>query len=560
MKRFATPTCSEQKARIAVTDISSPNATASRSSEPLSAPAQQDLGAINDAEELLELLAGNVDELGRIEGVQEELSHVDTSTFDAANAPRDRKSVIEKLSVVMPVYNERWTVEKILSRVLTSNAAGLEIEVVVVDDGSTDGSGDVVAAISRQDSRVHLIRHDENRGKGAAVRSAIESISGDVVIIQDADLEYDPAEYDQLLSPIISGDADAVFGSRFSGPCRRVLLFWNSLGNKALTLLCNAVNDLNLTDMETCYKAVRADIFKQLRLTANSFTFEPELTTRLSQWGARIYEVPISYRGRGRNDGKKTRFFDGIKAIGQLVRCRYVDNRFTQHTGMYVLRSVERAKSYNRWVVKQIGGFLGSRVAEAGAGIGNMSQLLADREHLLIVDHDPMYVAALEDRFQDRRNVRVLRTDLTEPGFEADWKEDKLDTVFCSNVLEHLGPHRSILKSFHRAIQPGGNCIIIVPAEPALYNGIDASLGHHRRYRKHDLRMLMEEAGFEVVHSRQVCKLGALAWWINGKLGRKQLTPRQMRLFDTLWPILNWADPFLPWRGMSLMMVGKKPQ
>ncbi|GAB5404646.1 MAG: hypothetical protein Aurels2KO_28770 [Aureliella sp.] len=539
-----------------MTNTTAPNTETNSSQK--AAPERQDLDAINDAEELLDLLSGKVEELSQIEGDVDSLTGSDTSIFDAANAPRDRKSVIEKLSVVMPVFNERWTVEKSISRVLAAHAAGLELEVVVVDDGSTDGSGDAVAAIADQDSRVSLIRHESNRGKGAAVRSAIESITGDVVIIQDADLEYDPAEFDQLLAPIISGDADAVYGSRFSGPCRRALLFWNSLGNKALTLLCNAINDLNLTDMETCYKAVRADILKQLHLTANSFTFEPELTTRLSQWGARIYEVPISYRGRSKDDGKKTRFLDGIKAIGQLLRCRYVDNRFTQHTGMYVLRSVERAKSYNRWVVKQVGQYLGNRVAEAGAGIGNMSQLLADREHLLIVDHDPMYVAALEDRFQDRRNVRVLRTDLTEDGFEAAWEEDKLDSVFCSNVLEHLGPHRSILKSFHRAIAPGGNCVIIVPAEPALYNGIDASLGHHRRYRKHDLRMLMEEAGFDVVHSRQVCKLGAVAWWINGKLGRKQLTPRQMRLFDTLWPVLNWADPFLPWRGMSLMMVGQK--
>lgn len=512
---------------------------------------RQECGAIADAEALLDLLGAGVDEL-------EKLGSAPQSEFDQANAPRCRSQVIEKLSVLVPLYNERWTVEKILTRTLSSHAAGLDLEVIVVDDGSTDGSAEVVKRLAEKDDRIRLFRHDKNLGKGAAVRTAIEQLTGDVVIIQDADLEYDPAEYDQLLAPIISGDADAVFGSRFSGPKRRVLLFWNSLGNKLLTLMCNALNNLNLTDMETCYKAVRADILQQLRLTANSFTIEPEITTRLAQWGARIYEVPISYRGRQKNDGKKTRLFDGVKAAAQLLKCRLIDNRFTQHTGMYVLRSVERAKSYNKWVVKQVGPFLGNRVAEAGAGIGNMSQLLAEREHLLIVDHDPMYIAALEDRFRNRENIRVLKTDLTETGFESEWAEDKLDTVFCSNVLEHLGPHREILKSFNRAIAPGGNCVIVVPAEPALYNGIDASLGHHRRYRKHDLRMLMEEAGFEVVHTRQVCKLGAMAWWINGKLGRKQLTPRQMRLFDTLWPILNWADAFLPWRGMSLMMVGEK--
>ncbi len=478
--------------------------------------------------------------------------------FDEANAPRHWNREIKKISVLVALHNERWTVAKLLRQVLDAPVK-LDLEIIVVDDGSTDGSAQVVQAVSEHDSRVKLFRHGRNRGKGAAIRTAIGHMSGEVAIIQDADLEYDPQDYSKLLQPIIQGHADAVFGSRFAGPQRRVLLFWHSLGNKLLTLICNIFNDLNLTDMETCYKVVRSDILREIRLTSDSFSIEPELTTRLAQWGARIYEVPISYRGRREQDGKKTRATDGFKAIWEMIRCRFLDTRFTLHTGMYVLRSVEKARSYNRWIVRQIGRFLGKRVAEAGAGIGNMSRLLAEREHLLLVDHDPIYVESLKDSFHTQDNVRVLKCDLTQPEFEKAWTEDKLDTVFCSNVLEHLGPHQEILRSFYNALTPEGHCIIIVPAEPALYNGLDTSLGHHRRYRLEELQTLMESVGFEIAYSKQVCKLGSLAWFINGSvLRRRRLTPRQMLLFDRCWPMMSWFDWLLPWRGMSLIMVGRK--
>lgn len=478
--------------------------------------------------------------------------------FDAANAARTRIGELTKLSVIVPVYNERWTVEQLLRQVLTSQV-DLDIEVIVVDDGSTDGSAEVVERLVGEDDRIKLVRHPKRRGKGRAIRTAIHHITGDIAVIQDADLEYNPDEFPKLIRPIVDGRADAVFGSRYAGPERRVLLFWHSLGNRLLTLLCNALNDLNLTDMETCYKAIRVDILRGLNLKADSFTIEVELTTRLAQWGARIYEVPISYRGRSIEDGKKTHAIDGIKAIWAMFFYRWLDTRFTFHTGMFVLRSVEKARSYNRWIVDRISPWLGTRVAEAGAGIGNMSRLFADREHVLLADHDPIYLAALRDTFQTRSNVRVAHVDLTAAEFETDWIDDRLDTIFCSNVLEHLGPHRKILSSFHNALTPEGHCIIIVPAEPAIYNGLDTSLGHHRRYTADELRTLMSDVGFDIVHSEQVCKLGALAWFVNGNILRKRrLTPRQMLTFDRLWPIVQLFDRFLPWRGMSLIVIGKK--
>ncbi len=490
-----------------------------------------------------------------LEAQQEQLAELE---FGAANAPRVRSHQITKVSVLIPVFNERWTIDTLLTRVLNAPVEQ-ELELVVVDDCSQDGSAEVIAQFAEKDDRIKLIRHKRNRGKGAAIRTAIDHVTGDVAIIQDADLEYDPMEYPKLLRPILDGKADAVFGSRFAGEERLILHFWHSLVNKALTLFCNACNDLNLTDMETCYKVVRSDILKELRLKANTFTLEPEITTRLSQWGARIFEVPISYHCRKRCEGKKIRPLDGVKAIIAMLWYRFFDNRFTAHTGMYVLRSVEKAHRYNEWLIRQTKKYLGNRVVEAGAGIGNMSRYLTEREYLLLTDHDPIYVASLRDNFGARGNVEVLECDLTAPNFEETWHDHELDTVFCCNVVEHLGPDEEILRSFHKTLVNEGHCIIVVPAEPALYNGLDRALGHHRRYRKNELQELMQKVGFEVVESRQVCKVGALAWFITGRLlGRKELTPRQMLTFDRFWPLLSRFDRLLPWKGMSLVVVGKK--
>ncbi len=318
---------------------------------------------------------------------------------------------IRKLSVLMPVYNECWTLREIVSRVLASRV-GVAIELIIVDDASSDGSWDVIQDLAAKDSRIKIVRHEKNRGKGAAIRTAIPLITGEVSIIQDADLEYDPQEYSLLLAPILAGKADAVFGSRFAGTPRRVLFFWHSLANKFLTLVSNMANDLNLTDMESGYKIVRSSILKRLRLSAETFTFEPELTCRLAQWGARIYEVPISYVGRTYEEGKKIRAIDGVKAIWQILRCKFFDPQFTDHAGFYTLKSMSRSNRYNRWTLDLVKPFLGSRVLEAGSGLGNISAMLVSRERLILTDNDPIYLPVLEQRFGRRSNVRVDQGDL----------------------------------------------------------------------------------------------------------------------------------------------------
>ena len=222
-----------------------------------------------------------------------------------------------KLSVVIPAYNEAKTAERLLRRV---QQVPLNKEVVVIDDGSKDGTRDLLTRLKEVGLIDVLVFHEVNRGKGAALRTGFKHATGDVIVVQDADLEYDPAELPNLLEPIRLGQADAVFGSRFLGGPHRVLFFWHRMGNALLTLVSNMFTDLNLTDMETCYKMVRADLLKSLPLSADRFGIEPELTARLAQARARIYELPISYHGRSYAEGKKIGWKDGVSAFWFILK------------------------------------------------------------------------------------------------------------------------------------------------------------------------------------------------------------------------------------------------
>jgi glycosyltransferase involved in cell wall biosynthesis len=221
-----------------------------------------------------------------------------------------------RLSVVVPVYNEVRTVEQLLRKV---REVPLWLEVIVVDDGSTDGTRDLLPRL--EGTLIdRLVFHEVNRGKGAALRTGFQHATGDVVVVQDADMEYNPREFPMLLQPILSGKADAVYGSRFLGGPHRVLFFWHSIGNRFLTLLSNMFTDVNLTDMETCYKMVRTELLHTLPLSANRFGIEPEITARLAQARARIYELPISYDGRSYAEGKKIGWRDGVSALWCIFR------------------------------------------------------------------------------------------------------------------------------------------------------------------------------------------------------------------------------------------------
>ncbi|MGQ9507986.1 MAG: glycosyltransferase family 2 protein [Thermodesulfobacteriota bacterium] len=219
-----------------------------------------------------------------------------------------------KLSIIIPVYNEAKTILEVIQRV---KGSAFEKEIIVVDDGSTDGTREILLS---QNEGIEILLHEKNQGKGAAIRTAIPHITGDIVIIQDADLEYNPSEYPSLVAPIVEGNADVVYGSRFQGGTHRVLYFWHAVGNRLITTLSNMLTDLNLSDMETGYKVFRAEILKKIKIESNRFGFEPEITAKIAKLGCRIYEVPISYRGRDYSEGKKIKWKDGLAAIYWILK------------------------------------------------------------------------------------------------------------------------------------------------------------------------------------------------------------------------------------------------
>jgi glycosyltransferase involved in cell wall biosynthesis len=464
-----------------------------------------------------------------------------------------------KLSVLMPVYNEARTLRTIVGRVLTSPIS-IPMEVICVDDCSTDGSHDILQQLANADGRIKVVRQEKNQGKGAAIQRAIQELTGDIAIIQDADLEYDPRDYPAMIAPILENKADAVFGSRFSSAGqRKILLFWHSVANRMLTMITNMLNDVNITDMETCYKAVRADILKQIPLKSKRFGIEPELTTRLAQWNIRLYEVPVSYHGRSVAEGKKIGLKDAFSALWCLFKYRFIDTRFTTHDGYYILQSVRRAKGFNRWMLSQFRPYIGKRVLEAGCGIGNFTEQLLDRERLICVDYDPFYVEMIDRRFGHLENVKVMQTDLTQIERYGPITSEDIDTIICLNVVEHIEADTTVLANYHEALVPGGHAVILVPAQPWLFSACDKALGHFRRYTNAELRTKMAGAGFEVVNVHQFNRLGVAGWLVNKILGRADLSPRQMRLYELMLIPAKILDFLRIGPGLSVIAVGRKP-
>ena len=466
-----------------------------------------------------------------------------------------------KLSILMPVYNERTVVERSMSLVLTAPLPEkMERELVVVDDRSTDGTWDILQRLAAAFPQIRLYRHEQNCGKGAAVRTAIEQATGDFSLIQDADLEYDPSEYPRLLRPLLDGHADAVFGSRYmAGEQTRILPFWHSMINKGLTLVSNMFCNLNLTDMETCYKVFRTDLLKSIPIRSNRFGFEPEIVMKSAKRKLRIYEVPISYHGRTYEEGKKIGWKDGLKALGVILKFWVIDDLYAVPYGRDVLNNLTGTPQYLSWLARKLRPHIGDSVLEIGAGIGNMAgRLMARRTLYVAAEKDPLHLHALRNRFLRTPNVMVQRLDpasaeelaQVSPGF---------DTVLCLNVIEYLDHPEEFVASVRGALKSSGTLIVLVPNGPALFGSLDRSLGHKRRFNSKAMRSLLESQGFNVETAYQFNKAGSPPWFVYSRLlGSRRISKMVLKLFDKTvwcWSRLEWL---IPWPGLSLIVVARK--
>ncbi len=492
--------------------------------------------------------------------------------FDASAAFgefSDGKRPSTTLSVIVPAYNEQYLIGSSLARlgVLAESPLLESVKIIVVDDGSSDGTADAIRVFresieSREaDPKISWVwlRHIKNRGKGAAIRTGLDQVDTELVVIHDADLEYLPRDLLTMVQVFLCEDADAVFGSRFmSGGHKRALFFRHALGNKLLTFLCDLVCDLNLTDMETCYKMVRADLLKSIPLESSTFDVEPELAIKLAKRGSRIFEVPISYSGRTYGEGKKIGWRDGFRALWAILHYATSGKIYIEDAhGGEILDRLNRAPRFNQWMADVIRPYVGDRVLEIGAGTGNLSMQLMPRSVYWATDINRNYLDYLLKLRATRPYMRVAFTDAAEPATFPTGQA--FDTVVCLNVVEHVQDDIAALRNIRNALADRGRAIILVPYGPWLFGTLDEVLGHFRRYTPDELASVCGEAGFEVERILNFNKPGVPAWWLNGRiLRRKTFGLAQIRLLNVLTPLFRLVDSWLPLPPLSIIAILRK--
>ncbi|HXG64228.1 MAG TPA: glycosyltransferase [Blastocatellia bacterium] len=466
-----------------------------------------------------------------------------------------------RLSVVVPVYNERHVVEASLRRVLALDHPLISsLEIIIVDDCSTDGSWEILRRLAREDDRIILLRHERNQGKGAAVRTAIARATGDITIIHDADLEYNPADIPALLVPFAKEGADAVFGSRYlSAPYRRALMHRHTMINSTLTFLSNWLTDLNLTDLETCYKAVNTTLLKSIPLRSNDFRFEVEIVFKLAKRRARVFEAPIRYLPRTQEEGKKIRARDGLLALLAMLRFWLIDDMYKKDEyGSRMLVELERTRRFNLWLGRTLRPYIGDKVLELGAGVGTLTSQFIPRELYVAADTNPHYLHYLRSYSYGKPYLRVVKAD-ADSAEDFEVLEGQFDTAVAVNVLEHAADDVEALRNLRSTLEPGGRLIIMVPQSPSLYGSLDAALERRERYSAAKLTQQLAAAGFRVEKMFDFNRASVPGWWLNGKLlGRKKFSRVQLKALDMATPLLRRIDRFLPWRGLSIIAVATR--
>ena len=465
----------------------------------------------------------------------------------------ERESVL--FSILIPVYNEQAYLARVVERVLAAPLPdGVERELILVDDRSTDRTPEVIASlVARYPDKIRAFRQPKNQGKGAAIRRAIQEITGDYAIIQDADLEYNPNEYSLVLAPLLDGRADVVYGSRFATrETRKIVNYHHKLGNLFLTHLSNWTTGLDLTDMETCYKAFRADVLKSIPLRSNRFGIEPEITAKIAKRGWTVYEVPISYNGRRYSEGKKIGWKDGVSAIRTIVKYWLVDDCFYDaDSDGDAATTFERSRLSTQATVAKSVPFLGLQTLEIGAGQGEASRYLPQKERLTLADADEKNVKFLRAGYDGNAVVDVARLNLDASPDEraplldfADLPSSpeiaptaqssqsaEYDAIVAFNRVDALrfddadafGRLRSLLKS-------NGRVVFTLPACGS------------ESYSEREIKRCLADAGFRAEKLERFDALSTLL----GRRDDKTPSRKALKLYDSLFRWTRWLDNFLP--------------
>ncbi|MDR2704510.1 MAG: glycosyltransferase [Planctomycetaceae bacterium] len=468
------------------------------------------------------------------------------------------------LSILIPVYNEQAYLERLVDRVAAAwLPEGLQKEIIIVNDASKDRTPEVIRKLCERYPIIRTFEQPTNQGKGAAIRRAIEEMTGDFAIIQDADLEYDPNEYHLMLKPLLEGYADVVYGSRFaSREMRKVLFYHHKLGNYLLTFLSNLVTGLDLTDMETCYKAFRGQVLKSIPLRSNRFGIEPEITVKIAKRGLSVYEVPISYHGRKYSEGKKIGWKDGISAIWTILKYWFLDDYTKESDVLQVQSSPDSLRRYYHNIVRCSLPYLGNKILELESHVGLISRLLPQREQLVVSDHREECVRFLENLYDGNAVVSVIRLD---PDADSNSDSDdtlpnaEFDSILYVHGLQKTENDAATLKRIYKMLRPGGNAILVVPQHPSLFCKLDKTLGYRRRYTKRNLCQLCWENGFRIVKCRSVHASAYFSWLVNGVLFRRAgIGKVQLKILNMLTPFSGLLSFLLP--GSNLFLVAEKPE
>ncbi|MBI4748977.1 MAG: glycosyltransferase [Acidobacteria bacterium] len=470
-------------------------------------------------------------------------------------------SVAPTVSVLTVVQNAAHSLEPFLKNFLSLSDKSFQIiELIVVDNASTDHTSQLLAALSKVDSRLKGIRTSQVEGTGVALRKAIAEASGDITAVFPATFEYVPDDLSALLRPVVVEGADAVLGSRFlPGSYRAVTNFHQARFHQALTSLSNWLTNTFLSDVQTPVKAIHTRLLKSIPIESADEFVHLELTLKLLKRRARVFEAPIRYLPHIHKQIPPPGWGDWLSGVRALFRLKSSARLFAADAyGSHILMNLEGAPRFNKWMGDILRPHLGQRVLEIGSGTGTLTDQFVPRDLYFASDINPNYLHFLKSFSAGRPYMQIKEIDASNPVF-FEGLEGKFDTTVMVNVLEHVPDDLAALRNLWSSLQPGGKAVILVPQHPAIYGTLDEVLEHRERYTVEGLRRVMTEAGFAVEQIFDFNRVSVPGWWLNGRVLRKTtFSPVQLLILQLLMPVFRRIDRFFPWGGLSIIGIGVK--